>query len=109
LKAIRRVDVLLWDEVLNCSDYFLHAVDMLFRMVKNNNIFMGGVLMIGTGDRRQTQPIDGCPLLTSPLVIANFLLHELQTPVRASGDLALRHIQEMARPPAAARSDPVML
>jgi hypothetical protein len=96
LKAIRRVDVLLWDEVLNCSDYFLHAVDMLFRMVKNNNIFMGGVLMIGTGDRRQTQPIDGCPLLTSPLVIA-------------SGDLALRHIQEMARPPAAARSDPVML
>jgi hypothetical protein len=91
LEVIRRVDVLLWDEVLNCSDYFLHTVDMLFRMVKINNIFMGGVLMIGTGDRRQTQPIDGRPLLTSPSVIGNFLLHELKTPVRASGHLALQH------------------
>jgi hypothetical protein len=95
LEVIRRVDVLLWDEVLNCSEYFLHAVDMLSCMVKRNNRFMGGVLMIGTGDRQQTQPIDGRPLLTSPLVIANFLLHELKTPVRASGDLALQHIQEM--------------
>jgi hypothetical protein len=108
LEVIRRVDVLLWDEVLNCSDYFLHAVDMLFRMVKRNNRFMGGVLMIGTGDRRQTQPIDGRPLLTSPLVIANFLLHELTTPVRASGDLALQHIQEMTRLPAATWSDSVI-
>jgi ABC-type Mn2+/Zn2+ transport system ATPase subunit len=27
LEVICRVDVHLWDEVLNCSDYFLHAVD----------------------------------------------------------------------------------
>ena len=49
LEVIRLVDVLLWNEVLNCSDYFLHAVDMLFCTVKRNNRFMGGVLMIGTG------------------------------------------------------------
>jgi hypothetical protein len=75
-------------------------------MVKRNNRFMGSVFMIGTGDRQQTQPIDGRPLLTSPLVIANFL--ELTTPVRSSGDLALQHIQEMTRLPAATWSDSVI-
>ena len=105
-EAIHRVDVLLWDELLNCSDYFIHAVDMLFRMVKRNSRFMlGGVLLVGTGDRKQTQPIDGRPLLTSPLVIANFLMHELENPVRASGDLPLQRIQAMRRLPASAWSN----
>ena len=86
MEVIRRTDVLCWDEILQTGDYLIHATDMVFRKAKKSNRFMGGVLIFATGDRKQTKPIEGWPFLTSPLVMTNFLLYPLKTPVCASQD-----------------------
>ena len=46
-------------------------------------ITFGGVLILGTMDHTQIQPINQLPFLTSTLVLARFYAIELQHSVRA--------------------------
>ena len=70
---------------------------MILRRVRNNNIFLGGILFICTLDHKQLQPIDGKPFLVSPMVLSCFKFVSLTESVRASGDHNLQRIQKIAR------------
>ena len=97
LKILMSIDVLFIDEIGQISSEMLSCLDIILRKIRNNNIFMGGVLLICTLDHKQLAPIDGSPMLTSPLVISCFEFICLKESVRASSDVNLQRIQNIAR------------
>ena len=97
LNILKMVDVLFLDEVGQISSEMLSCLDMILRRVRNNNIFLGGILFICTLDHKQLQPIDGKPFLVSPMVLSCFKFVSLTESVRASGDHNLQRIQKIAR------------
>ena len=50
LNVLKMVDVLFLDEVGQISCEMLSCLDMILRRVRNNNIFLGGILFICTLD-----------------------------------------------------------
>ena len=97
LNILKMVDVLFLDEVGQISSEMLSCLDMILRRVRSNNIFLGGILFICTLDHKQLQPIEGRPFLVSPMVLSCFKFVSLTESVRASGDLNLQRIQNIAR------------
>ena len=79
------------------SSQMLSCLDLILRRVRNNNIFLGGMLFICTLDHKQLQPINGKPFLVSPMVLTCFKFISLSESVRASGDIPLQRIQYIAR------------
>ena len=53
------IDILFFDEIGQCSAENLSLLDIIFRKVRKNNIFFGGVLLIGTLDHKQLVPTQG--------------------------------------------------
>ena len=70
---------------------------MILRRIRNTNIFFGGVLVIGTMDHMQFNPIDGRPFLTSSHGISCFNMVRLQHSVRAHNDPGFQRFQQIAR------------
>ena len=83
---IKSIDILFCDEIGQVSAEFLSSIGIIFRRVRNNNIFLGGLLIIGTIGYPQIQPIEGRPFLTSYHMIPCFRMVELKHSVRANGD-----------------------
>jgi hypothetical protein len=65
--------------------------------VHDNNLYLGGILLIGTLDHTQIQAIDSWPFLTSSNLIPCFKMIELKYPVRAADDNNFFRIQQIAR------------
>ncbi len=97
LDILKMVDVLCLDEIGQISSQMLSCLDLILRRVRNNNIFLGGMLFICTLDHKQLQPINGKPFLVSPMVLTCFKFVSLSESVRASGDINLQRIQYIAR------------
>ena len=97
LNVLKAVDVLCLDEIGQISSQMLSCLDLILRRVRNNNIFLGGMLFICTLDHKQLQPINGKPFLVSPMVLTCFKFISLSESVRASGDIPLHRIQHIAR------------
>jgi hypothetical protein len=97
LNLLRVLDCLFLDEIGQLSSELLAVLDIIFRRVKDTNIFLGGVIIIGTIDHTQLQPVQGRPFLTSSHVISCFKMTMLSTSVRASNDPNFQRIQEIAR------------
>lgn len=97
LKFLVVMNILFIDELSQVSSEMLGTLDVLLRKIRNNDIFMGGVLVIGTLDQKQLAPIKGKPFLTSPHVLSCFQSYVLKESVRASTDANLQRILNIAR------------
>ena len=97
LNLLRKIDVLFIDEIGQLSSELLAVIEIILRRIRDNNIFMGGAIIISTIDHTQLQPVQGRPFLTSSHVITCFNMVKLSTSVRAAGDINLQRIQEIAR------------
>ena len=93
---IKLIDIIFNDEIGQVSAEFLSSIDITLRRVRNNNIFLGGLLIIGTIDHKQIQPIEGKLFLTSCHIIPYFRIVELKHSAKANGDPFWQRIQESA-------------
>ena len=91
------LDILIGDEIGQLSDEFVATLDIILRRLRDNSLYLGGVLLICTLDHTQIQAIESRPFLTSTNVIPCFLMIALNHSVRASDDANFFRIQQIAR------------
>jgi predicted GIY-YIG superfamily endonuclease len=91
------VDVLICDEIGQLAADFIAIIDIILRRIRDNSLYLGGVLIICTLDHTQIQSIDNRPFLTSSHIISCFAMAMLEHSVRASGDLPFQRIQQLCR------------
>ena len=97
LHALLTLDVIFFDELSQISAQQLSAIGIVLRKVRDSQTPFGGVLILGTMDHTQIQPINQLPFLTSSLVLTCFNAIELQHLVRAHQDLEFQRIQQITR------------
>jgi predicted GIY-YIG superfamily endonuclease len=90
------LNILFADELGQLSAEELSLFEMILRNVRGSSSFMGGVLVIGTMDHLQIQPINGRPFLTANSIIPCFKMVALRNTVRATGDLYVE-LQSLVR------------
>ena len=90
------MDILLIDEIGQLSAELFSAIEIIFRRMRNTNIFMRGVVVISTMDHTQLQPVKERLFLLLTHIITCFKMVKLETCVRASGDKNQR-LQEITR------------
>jgi len=96
---IRTLDFMCIDELGVLSAEMLFIMDTIFRIVRANNLFMGGVMIVGSMDKDQLLPVDGRPFLTSPYVLFSFRIISLISSIRAVGDRPFQRLQEICKIP----------
>jgi hypothetical protein len=96
VEILRRVDVILIDELGQIDARLLSIIDMIFRRIRKTNQFFGGTIIVTSMDVQQLKPIHGLPPLLCPVLISSFLYHEFLVSVRASQDPALQRIQQIS-------------
>ena len=97
LELIRRLDFLNIDELGVFSAEYMGILDMVFRYVRGNSKFMGGIFVFCTMDHLQLLPFKGTPVLLSLYVITDFTFLRLQQSVRAARDPILQEIISLTR------------
>jgi predicted GIY-YIG superfamily endonuclease len=97
LHALLTVDVIFYDELGQISAELLSAMDIILRHLRKSQIPFAGVLMLGSMDPAQLQPINQLPFLTSSLVLTCFKMVELAHSVRAHGDEEFQRLQAITR------------
>ena len=97
LNLLLSIDILICNEMGQVSTEFLATIDIILRKIRDSNMYLGGVLIIGTMDHTQIHPIEGRPVLTSSHMITSFRMTALQHSVRAGSDLPFQRIQEIVR------------
>ena len=97
LEFLRRLDFVNLDELGVFSAEYLGIFDMIFRYVRGNSNFMGGLFVFCTMDHLQLLPFKGTPVLLSLYVVTDFTFHRLTQSVRANNDPALREIINLTR------------
>ena len=97
LNIIQVLDILFIDEIGQVSAEILSVIDIILRRLRNSQNVFGGILIIGTMDHTQLQPVSGRPLLLSSLIITCFTMVKLETPVRCAGDESFIKLQELLR------------
>ena len=95
--AILTIDALFLDEAGQISAEQLASIDIILRKIRGSQIPFGGVLILGTLDPNQLQPISQLPFLTSSLMLTCFMMFELKHSVRAHGDPDFQRLQEITR------------
>ena len=91
------LNILCIDKLGQFSSELLAILDMLLRIIRNNNIFFGGLKINGNIDHKQISAIQGHPFLTSPHILTCFTMCVLKHSVRASSDTNLQRIIEITR------------
>ena len=76
---------------------FIAVIDIILRRLRNNCLYLGGVLLICTLDHTQIQSIENRPFLTSSNIIPMFTMVSLEHSVRAANDPAFFRIQQICR------------
>jgi predicted GIY-YIG superfamily endonuclease len=94
---LRQLDIMDIDELSLVSDKDMSIMDTIFRRVRDNNLFMGGVLTFATMDHLQPHAIQNRPALMSPHILTCFDILVLQHSVRASRCPPLRRMQQITR------------
>ena len=97
LLFLKSINVIFLDEIGQVSAETLCVLDIVLRRIKDSNIYLGGVLLIGTLDHKQLPPVTGHPFLISPHVFSSFEFSILKNSVRASGDSNHQRVQEIVR------------
>lgn len=91
------IDVMICDEIGQLSADFVAVLDIILRRLRDNSLYLGGVLVISTLDHTQIQSIDSRPFLTSSNLIPCFKMVALKLSVRAAADPFHFRIQQIAR------------
>ena len=78
---LRSLQVILFDEAGQVADEVIDKIDIMISKVINNNIYMGGVLIISSMDHSQIQPIRGRPFLTSCHIVPCFKMVPLENSI----------------------------
>jgi predicted GIY-YIG superfamily endonuclease len=97
LEYIRSLDVLLIDELGQVSAEMISALDIIFRRVRNNSAFFGGMLVFASMDSMQLRPVEGRPPLLSPQLTVCFDFFPLDHSVRAAQCPALQRLVQICR------------
>ena len=74
LTFLKRLDVLVIEEVGMLNSEQWSVLDHTIRFVNNSNVPMGGILVLGNGDPIQLRPPSGPLLWISPILYTNFKL-----------------------------------
>ena len=86
-----------FDKLAQLSAEQLSAIDIILRKLIKSQIPFGGVLIFGTMDHTQIQPINQLPFLTSSLTLTIFQAVQLQYYVRAHRDIEFQRLQAITR------------
>ena len=97
LHILLTMDVLFIDELGQKSAQQIATIDIIMRKLRNSQLPFGGILIIGSMDHTQIQPINQLPFLTSSMVLTSFQAIKLQHSVRAHGDVDFQRLQELTR------------
>ena len=97
VEVLRRLDVLLLDEMGQLSAELLTVLDIILRRLRSSMHFMGGVLLIATMDVLQLLPIVGHPPMLSSHCLTSFRFVRLEHSVRAFFDADFCRIQKITR------------
>jgi len=97
LHALLTVDVIFLDEAGQVSAEQLSIFDIILRKLRRSRIPFGGVLLIGTMDHTQTQPIKALPFLLSSLILTSFTMVQLKESVPAAEDTLFCEFQNPTR------------
>ena len=97
LEWLRRIDVLILDEMGQISAELLSVLDIILRCIRKNARYMGGILLFATIDILQLKPIHGRPPLLSSFMITSHVFVRLQESVRAADDVDFQKIQKLTR------------
>ena len=90
LTFLKRLDVLVIEEVGMLNSEQWSVLDHTLRFVNNSNVPMGGILVLGNGDPKQLRPPSGPLLWISPILYTNFRLFYLAEYVRMIDPLGAR-------------------
>ena len=97
MHVLLTVDVIFLDEAGQISAEQLATIDIILRKLRRSSLPFGGILIIGTMDHTQTQPINAMPFLMSTLMLTSFTFVKLNESVRASEDAPFREFQQLTR------------
>ena len=97
LHILLTMDVLFIDELSQKSAQQIATIDIIMRKLRNSQLPFGGILIIGSMDNSQIQPINQLPFLTSSMVLTCFQAIQLQHSVRAHGDIDFQRLQQLTR------------
>ena len=78
LHVLLTMDVLYIDELAQKSAQQIATLDIILRKLRNSQLPFGGLLILGSMDNSQIQPINQLPFLTSSLVLTSFQAIELK-------------------------------
>ncbi len=101
MARLRRIDVLVIDEISMLSAELFEKINTIFQSVRNNRLFFGGVHVVFIGDLMQLLPVftkDGCDrrLVVESLVFQNGIPSEnivcLEENFRHAGDLKFKDL-----------------
>ena len=95
-ELIRRMDMLIIDELGQVDAATLAVVDLILRMIRKSTHFFGGIVVLATMDVKQLKPINGLPPVMMPSMLSTFLFHQFLVPLRTT-DSVLQRIQEITR------------
>ena len=97
MNILRTLDILFVDEIGQLPAELLSVIDIILRRIRDSQVVFGGVLIIGTMDHTQLQPVSGRPFLLSSLIVTSFKMVKVETPVRCAGDTNFIRLQEIIR------------
>ena len=60
------------DKLSQVSTEMLAVLDIILRKVRNSNIYIGELLIIGTLEHKQLPPVNGRPFMTAPHILTSF-------------------------------------
>ena len=82
MHALLTMDIMFLDEAGQTSAEQLAVFDIILRKLRKSSAPFGGVLLIGTMDHTQLQPIGSLPFLLSTSVLTCFTMVQLKESVR---------------------------
>ena len=86
IQVISSLNILFIDNIDQLSAEMLCTLDIILRRVRRNNIFLGGLLFIGTMDHKQLPSVNGTPFLVSTHILTSFKFSVLSHSVQAIQD-----------------------
>ena len=97
LHILLTMDVLFIDELGQKSAQQIATIGIIMRKLRNSQLPFGGILIIGSMDNTQIQPINQLPFLTSSMVLTCFQAIKLQHSISAHSDIKFQRLQELTR------------